>query len=163
MPSVLTSWKEISDHLGKGVRTVQRWEIELGLPVHRSNSGSHRSIFAVPEELDAWACSHPRAPNTVIVGSLRREIACLREEISGLRERLEQIERAPRVCCPPEPYGDSRTWAQLVPNDLREARIALRATIRQSQKLREESQTVRAKLVALRFKLRTMCDRHAIG
>jgi len=32
---ILSSWKEISSYLGIGVRTAQRWESELGLPVHR--------------------------------------------------------------------------------------------------------------------------------
>ena len=38
---VFSSWKEIAAYLGKGVRTVQRWEAVLGLPVHhRRNKGS---------------------------------------------------------------------------------------------------------------------------
>jgi hypothetical protein len=32
---LLNGWKEIASFLGKGVRTVQRWEAELGLPIHR--------------------------------------------------------------------------------------------------------------------------------
>ena len=31
----LDSWKEIASYLGRGIRTVQRWEREEGLPVHR--------------------------------------------------------------------------------------------------------------------------------
>ena len=31
----LNGWKEIATHLGKGVRTGQRWERVYGLPVHR--------------------------------------------------------------------------------------------------------------------------------
>ena len=31
----LDSWKEIAAHLGRDVRTVQRWERAEGLPVHR--------------------------------------------------------------------------------------------------------------------------------
>ena len=29
----LTGWKEIAGYFDKGVRTAQRWEAELGLPV----------------------------------------------------------------------------------------------------------------------------------
>jgi len=55
MSSLLTSWKEIARHFDKGVRTVQRWEQELGLPVRRPNASRSRSIvFAFTEELDAW-------------------------------------------------------------------------------------------------------------
>ena len=32
---LLNSWKEIADYLGRGVRTAQRWEVELHLPVRR--------------------------------------------------------------------------------------------------------------------------------
>lgn len=35
----LNSWKEIATFLGRGVRTVQRWERELQLPVHRIGDG----------------------------------------------------------------------------------------------------------------------------
>src|SRR5690349_5210140 len=52
--SVLSSWKEIASYLGKGVRTVQRWEIELGLPVHRPVPGSRRIVITTKEELAAW-------------------------------------------------------------------------------------------------------------
>jgi hypothetical protein len=51
---VLTSWKEIAAYLGKGVRTVQRWETELGLPVRRPGSERH-IVLALPTELDDWA------------------------------------------------------------------------------------------------------------
>ncbi len=50
---VLSSWKEIAAYLGKGVRTVQRWEAEMGLPVHRPGSERH-IVIAIPAELDAW-------------------------------------------------------------------------------------------------------------
>jgi hypothetical protein len=33
--SRLNGWKEIAAHFGKGVRTVQRWEAEFHMPVHR--------------------------------------------------------------------------------------------------------------------------------
>ena len=48
-----TCWKEIAAYLGKGVRTVQRWEANFGLPVRRPNANS-RSIHVSREELDHW-------------------------------------------------------------------------------------------------------------
>jgi hypothetical protein len=36
------------------VRTVQRWEHELGLPVHRPRGKQRSAVLAVPEELDKW-------------------------------------------------------------------------------------------------------------
>jgi hypothetical protein len=53
-PHVLTSWKEIAAYLGKGVRTVQRWERELSLPVRRPYGMEKHVIVALPEELDNW-------------------------------------------------------------------------------------------------------------
>ena len=34
----LNGWKEIAVFLGKGVRTVQRWERDHGLPIHRQGT-----------------------------------------------------------------------------------------------------------------------------
>ena len=50
---VLTSWKEIAAYLGKGVRTVQRWETEMGLPVRRPGPERH-IVIAFPAELEEW-------------------------------------------------------------------------------------------------------------
>src|SRR5258707_2278995 len=50
----LDSWKEIAEYLGRGIRTVQRWEREEGLPVHRLAHEKRGSIYARREELAAW-------------------------------------------------------------------------------------------------------------
>jgi hypothetical protein len=50
----LDSWKEIAAYLGRGVRTVQRWEREEGLPVHRLAHAERGSVFADPTELTDW-------------------------------------------------------------------------------------------------------------
>ena len=57
MSAALSSWKEVAAYLGKGVRTVQRWEQQFGLPIRRPNEKSH-IIFAIPAEIDAWLKSH---------------------------------------------------------------------------------------------------------
>ena len=51
--TVLCGWKEIAHHIGRGVRTIQRWE-SYGLPVHRVSGKSSGSVIAVAAELDAW-------------------------------------------------------------------------------------------------------------
>jgi hypothetical protein len=54
-PTVLTCWKDIANYLGKGVRTVQRWEQEFGLPVRRPNGIAHKSaVIAYARDLDTW-------------------------------------------------------------------------------------------------------------
>jgi len=51
---LLTSWKEIANFLGKGVRTVQRWEATLGLPVMRPADNRCGIVMARPSDLEAW-------------------------------------------------------------------------------------------------------------
>jgi Tol biopolymer transport system component len=58
----LDSWKEIAAYLGRGVRTVQRWEREEGLPVHRLAHAERGSVFADPAELTEWWKSRQIAP-----------------------------------------------------------------------------------------------------
>lgn len=149
MPTVLTSWKEISHHLGKGVRTVQRWEIDLGLPVHRSDTGFPRAIFALPEELDAWARSHPLAPAGAVVASLYREIASLRELLGALSERLDGLERERMGDHSLPSNGTAPRTALLLRNDLKQARLALVTTVKQSYVLRKESEAIRRRTQAL--------------
>src|SRR5829696_6743126 len=50
----LDSWKEVAAYLGRGVRTVQRWERDEGLPVHRLAHEKRGSIYAYGHEVDAW-------------------------------------------------------------------------------------------------------------
>jgi Tol biopolymer transport system component len=52
--SRLDSWKEIAAYLGRGVRTVQRWEREEGLPVHRLAHEKRGSVYADRHEVDVW-------------------------------------------------------------------------------------------------------------
>jgi predicted DNA-binding transcriptional regulator AlpA len=57
MPAILSSWKEIAAYVGKGVRTVQRWEHESGFPVRRPRS-EKGAVMAYATEIDAWVHSH---------------------------------------------------------------------------------------------------------
>jgi TolB-like protein/tetratricopeptide (TPR) repeat protein len=50
----LISWKEIAAHLGREVRTVQRWEKKEGLPVRRHEHQKKSTVYAYPSELDEW-------------------------------------------------------------------------------------------------------------
>jgi tetratricopeptide (TPR) repeat protein len=59
----LDSWKEIAAHLGRTVRTVQRWERDEGLPVHRHLHNKLGSVYAYTDEIDRWwAEERPSAP-----------------------------------------------------------------------------------------------------
>jgi WD40-like Beta Propeller Repeat len=50
----LNSWKAIASYLGRDVRTVQFWEKEQALPVHRQRHSKLASVFAYRSELDQW-------------------------------------------------------------------------------------------------------------
>lgn len=111
--AVLGSWKEIAAYLGKGVRTVQRWERGLGLPVRRPVAHNRRIVVAVPAEIDAWIHGQmsrtamakdrmPAGPRSesrayrVKLGALRAELArqreVLRREVGSLRSRLQRLQ-----------------------------------------------------------------------
>lgn len=59
----LNSWKEIARYMGRSVRTVQRWERELKLPVHRPRRKVHSPVCAFRHELDGWLRSVDPAPD----------------------------------------------------------------------------------------------------
>ena len=63
-PTLLNSWKEIALYLGRGVRSAQRWERELRLPVHRTGTGKRSPVYTLVPELNFWL-------TTAGVGSLR--------------------------------------------------------------------------------------------
>jgi TolB-like protein/tetratricopeptide (TPR) repeat protein len=50
----LDSWKAIAAYLGRDVTTVQRWEKREAMPVHRHLHDKRGSVYALPQELDAW-------------------------------------------------------------------------------------------------------------
>jgi len=56
---VLNSWKEIASYMNRGVRTVQRWEAELNLPVRRPHGRGRSAVVAIRSELDLWLKACP--------------------------------------------------------------------------------------------------------
>ena len=55
----LESWKEIATYLGREVRTVQRWALDRGLPVHRLPGGDRPRVFSLKSEVDNWLHGGP--------------------------------------------------------------------------------------------------------
>lgn len=94
MSTVLTSWNAIAHYLNKGVRTVQRWETQMGLPVRRPNGGSNGIVFAICDELDAWVRSQQggNGDGQFELPALRRELAKLKRQNQLLRVRLDRAE-----------------------------------------------------------------------
>ena len=50
----LDSWKEIAAFFDRDERTVRRWELDRGLPVHRAPGSARGVVFAFTEELEEW-------------------------------------------------------------------------------------------------------------
>ncbi|HKR32428.1 MAG TPA: hypothetical protein VJT08_18240 [Terriglobales bacterium] len=51
---ILNSWKEVSQYVGRGVRTLQRYERTLGFPIRRVAGRPHTSVMAFSDEIDTW-------------------------------------------------------------------------------------------------------------
>jgi hypothetical protein len=60
----LDGWKAVAAHLRKSVRTAQRWERELGLPVHRMQTETGEIVYGFSSEIDNWVRERERAPRT---------------------------------------------------------------------------------------------------
>ena len=83
-PELLTSWKEIASYLGKGVRTVQRWEQQYGLPVKRPNEKSKGIVHATRHELDQWLAVQWSQKPREFAQDLRADYGCITDVRSGL-------------------------------------------------------------------------------
>jgi Tfp pilus assembly protein PilF len=59
----LDTWKEIGAFFGRDERTVKRWEITRGLPVHRVPGGGRANVYANTEELLEWLKGKNVAPD----------------------------------------------------------------------------------------------------
>lgn len=95
MAPILASWKEIANYLGKGVRTVQRWERTIGLPVRRPAAGNSSIVLAYTAEIDEWlshATSHLDDVRDAEILRLRKANAELQQEVARLQARCEQFE-----------------------------------------------------------------------
>ena len=70
----LETWKEIAEYLRRDVRTVQRWEREQGLPVHRHAHRERSSVYAFPRELEEWRITRAPKPTPPSPPSHRRTL-----------------------------------------------------------------------------------------
>jgi hypothetical protein len=82
---VLSSWKEIAAYLKRGVRTLQRWEHELGLPVRRARQRRHNPVMAFKSELDQWL-------SKVGMPTLDSQTSRPPLQLPALERRLQQLE-----------------------------------------------------------------------
>jgi pentatricopeptide repeat protein len=90
----LDSWKEIAAYLNRDVTTVQRWEKREGMPVYRHVHDKRGSVYAVPEELDAWRENRRPAEEAT-----EAEPAAIDESVARWRDsRMWWVVAAVAVC-----------------------------------------------------------------
>ncbi len=101
---ILNGWKEISNHIERGVRTAQRWEALLGMPVHRPALKDRSAVVAFTDELDGWITrnvldtpdANGEGRNESLarlhdnMNSLARHTAQLEAQTKALREQLKR-------------------------------------------------------------------------
>jgi hypothetical protein len=94
---LLNGWKEISKHVQRGLRTVQRWE-HLGLPVRRITSGARSPVIARSEELDQWLTrlskSKPQTQPLLLAEYAQARRAELHKQADALRRRSAELIQA---------------------------------------------------------------------
>jgi TolB-like protein/Flp pilus assembly protein TadD len=83
----LVSWKEIAAHLGREVRTVQRWETTEALPVHRHEHQKKSTVYAYASELDEWIRKRQPVDDPEADDAFARE-----QELSGTDSPIDYVE-----------------------------------------------------------------------
>jgi hypothetical protein len=109
---ILNGWKEISSYIKRSVRTVQRWEARLDLPVYRPALKDRSAVVAFSDELDRWISRvSPDAGEAVLNGNDGHDAGLLRlldsmntmlldtaELSSRMRLLQEQLGQSLRIC-----------------------------------------------------------------
>jgi uncharacterized membrane protein len=91
--AVLNSWKEIAAYLGRGVRTVQRYEHDLRLPVRRPRGTPRSAVIALTTDLDEWLRNTPAS--ALSSGSAKE---ALPHVVSALHESVRDRKELWQVC-----------------------------------------------------------------
>lgn len=88
---ILSGWKEIAGYMGRGVRTVQRWE-HFGLPVRRPAGHSRSSVAASSDDIDTWlrACGAGDGEVTAAVQRNTETKSTLRAALAQHHSLIEQ-------------------------------------------------------------------------
>ena len=122
---ILNGWKQISNHIERGVRTAQRWEALLGMPVHRPALKDRSAVVAFSDELDQWLSRTSPDLRDKCVGITGKEEGSegflrVLENMSTLVRQSQQLIRQIRIL--QEPRRRSRKS--------RSQRIVLRTRVR---------------------------------
>ncbi len=110
----LESWGEIAAYLRREIRTVQRWEKTLVLPIHRLQVGKQSSVYAYPSELDKWY--REREPRDVKEDDFTDEPSVAPNNASNPTDSvatlIPTVETQPQIAFPF--YRRQSTWLALI-------------------------------------------------
>src|SRR5579862_6669734 len=103
---IFSGWKDIASYMGKGVRTVQRYERKLKLPIRRPAGKTKGAVLAFKAEIDGWVKTSPvreglgrsvhATENGAILSALTQETvqtSRLRQETRRLRHQTVQFRK----------------------------------------------------------------------
>lgn len=96
MGQVLNSWQEIAAYVGKGLRTVQRWEREIDFPVHRTGKEGCK-VIGYTDEINDWM--HRSQPAVVATTVVQDRLARSRTELARLRCEVERAREQIIILC----------------------------------------------------------------
>jgi predicted DNA-binding transcriptional regulator AlpA len=101
--AILNTWKEIAQYVGRSVRTIQRWERELGFPIHRPRGKQRSAVIAMPPEIDEWARRTPsagvptHATNITVLDRTKWQQRQTDKQVSPTSDQNNGQKRAPRL------------------------------------------------------------------
>jgi hypothetical protein len=102
---ILNGWKEVSNYIERGVRTAQRWEALLGMPVHRPALKDRSAVVAFSDELDRWlARTAPDSQDEVLARGV--VLSRIQESLRALNEQAAEVASQSRMLR--EQLGHSR-------------------------------------------------------
>ncbi len=109
MSKMLSSWKEIAHFFGKGVRTVQRWEKTLDLPIHRPPGAPSNVVLARTTDLEEWMhrgqatrAAVESSDDVEISPAVKEAITRLEREVTRLAQTAGLVVGEVHVMAPPE-------------------------------------------------------------
>jgi hypothetical protein len=121
---ILSGWKDIANYLGKGVRTVQRYEGELRLPVRRPAGRARGSVVATKEEIDSWIAASPIREHSKPEGADAGRVL----SVETMKKRIEEM-------------GRLRTQMRELRVDLRDSLHVLSENVRSLQAQMKENES----------------------
>jgi prefoldin subunit 5 len=140
---MLSGWKDIANYMGKGVRTVQRYERDLGLPVRRVSGNPSGAVVATKSDLDSWVRSSATAQESLNRSQKALNVA---QESRNITQDLRNVSQDSRNVSQDAFNRDSRRGRTRLREQVGELRREL-SRLRQQVKEMRQRQDVMASAI----------------